>query len=95
VPPAKKALKALKLMLVTLRPSAAPPAGSTRSISNARAHLCTASITPKASAVNKHRKLSTSPSLGLPKPSQRAKLIKVINLYKAACKLQLVYIVLE
>ena len=68
--PVKKAIKqALKLTLVTLTPLAAPLAGSTRSISNTRAYLYTASITPKASAANKRRKLSTPPPLGPPKPS--------------------------
>jgi len=56
-------------MLVTLTPSAAPLAGSTRSISNTRAYLHTASVTPKASTINKRRKLSTPPPLGPPKPS--------------------------
>ena len=68
--PAKKPAKqALKLTLVTLTPSAAPLAGSTRSISNTRARLRTASVTPKASAANKRRKPSTPPPLGPPKPS--------------------------
>ena len=74
VPPAKQALK---LTLVTLTPSAAPPASSTRSciytantapIGNTRAYLHTTSIASKAST-NKRRKLSTPPPLGLPKPS--------------------------
>ena len=73
VPPAKQALKSTP---VTSTPLAAPPAGSTRSrtytanvapVSNTRARLYTASIAPKAS-INKYRKLSTPPSLGLPKP---------------------------
>ena len=77
--PAKKPMKqALKLMLVTLTPSAAPPAGSTCSISNACAYLYTTSITFKAFTVNKYRKLSALPSLGLPKLSEHVKLIKVI-----------------
>jgi hypothetical protein len=45
----------------------APLAGSTRSISNTLAYLRTASVAPKASAVNKRRKLSTPPPLGPPK----------------------------
>ena len=74
VPPAKKAPKkapkqALKSTLATLTPSAAPPAGSTRSVSNTRAHLRTASVAPKASAANKRRKPSAPPPLGPPKPS--------------------------
>ena len=74
VPPAKKAPKkapkqALKLTLATLILLAAPLASSTRSISNTRAYLYTTSIAPKASAVNKHRKLSAPPPLGPPKPS--------------------------
>ena len=48
--------------------SAAPPAGSTRSISNTIAYSCTASVAPKASATNKYKKPSTPPPLGLPKP---------------------------
>ena len=72
--PVKKAIKkaikqALKLTLVTLTPLAASLAGSTCSISNTRAYLYTASITPKASTINKYRKLSTPPPLGPPKPS--------------------------
>jgi len=50
----------------------APLASSTRSISNARSRLYTASVTfkaPKAPTTNKYRKLSTSSSLGLPKSS--------------------------
>ena len=74
MPPAKKALKkalkqALKSTLATLTLLEAPPTSSTRSISNTRAYLYTASITLKASAVNKRRKPSTPPPLGLPKPS--------------------------
>ena len=66
----KKALKqALKSTLVTLTPLAAPPTSSTRSISNTRAYLRTASIAPKASAANKRRKPSAPPPLGPPKPS--------------------------
>ena len=76
--PAKKPAKqALKLMPVMLMLSAAPPAGSTCSISNTRACLCTASVTPEASAANKCRKPSAPPPLGPPKPGQYAKLIKV------------------
>ena len=56
---------------------AAPLADSTCSISNTLAYLRTTSIAPKASAINKRRKLSTPPPLGLSKPSQHAKLIKV------------------
>ena len=78
--PAKKPVKqALKLTPVTLMPSAAPLAGSTRSISNTRACLCTVSVAPEASAVNKRKKLS-APPLGPPKPSQRAKLTKVTRI---------------
>jgi len=57
----------LKLTLVTLTSSAAPPAGSTRSISNTRARSRTASVAPKASAANKRRKPSAPPP-GPPKP---------------------------
>ena len=71
--PAKKPVKkpakqALKLTPATLTLLAAPPAGSTCSISNTHAHLHTANIAPKASAVNKHRKLFNPPPLGPPKP---------------------------
>ncbi|OCK93639.1 uncharacterized protein K441DRAFT_660969 [Cenococcum geophilum 1.58] len=53
--PAKKPAKqALKSTPATLIPLAAPPAGSTRSISNTRACSRTASVVPKASAVNRH-----------------------------------------
>ena len=79
-PTKKPAKQALKSTLATLTPSAAPLASSTRSISNTRAYPRTASVTPKASAVNKCRKPSTPPPLGLPKPSQRAKLIKVTRI---------------
>ena len=73
VVPAKKPVKkpakqALKLMLAILTLSVAPPAGSTRSISNTRACLCTTSVAAKASAVNKCRKLSAPSPLGPPKP---------------------------
>ena len=68
-PVKRPAKQALKLTLVILILLAAPSAGSTRSISNTLAYLRTASITLKDSAINKYRKLSTSPSLGLPKPS--------------------------
>jgi len=79
--PAKKPAKqALKSTLATLTLSAAPPAGSTRSISNTRAYLRTTSVAPKASAVNKRRKPSAPPPLGPPKPGQRAKLIKVTRI---------------
>ena len=71
--PAKQALKSTPAMLT---PSAAPLAGSTRSISNTLARLCTASVAPEASAANKCRKPS-APSPGLPKPGQRAKPTKV------------------
>jgi hypothetical protein len=47
----------------------APLAGSTRSISNTRAYLYSASIAPKASTINKRRKPSTPPPLGPLKPS--------------------------
>ena len=68
--PVKKPVKqALKLTLVTLVLLAAPLASSTRSISNARARLRSASIAPKASTANKRRKPSTPPPLGPPKPS--------------------------
>ena len=53
------------LVILTLL---APLAGSTRFISSTLAYLYTASVTPEASAVNKYRKLSTPPPLGLPKP---------------------------
>ena len=59
---------------------AASLASSTRSISNTRTYLYTASITPKASTINKRRKPSTPPPLGPPKASQRAKLIKVTQI---------------
>ena len=65
-------------MLAILTLLAAPLAGSTRSISNTLTHLCTASVTPKASAINKRRKPFTPPPPPGPlKPSQRAKLTKV------------------
>ena len=85
MPPAKKAPKkaskqALKLTPAILTPSAAPPANSTRSISNTRVCSRTASITPKASTANKRRKPSTPPPLGPPKPGQRAKPIKVTRI---------------
>ena len=68
--PAKKPAKqAFKLTLATLVLLAAPPASSTRSISNARAYLHSTSIAPKASTINKHRKPSAPPPLGPPKPS--------------------------
>jgi len=70
--------QALKLTLITLTPSAAPLAGSTCSISNTLTYLYTASVAPKASAINKHKKPSAPPLLELLKLSQRAKLIKVI-----------------
>ena len=66
-PVKKPAKQALKLTLATLTLLAAPLASSTRSISNIRAYPRTTSITPKASAVNKPRKLSAPPPLGLPK----------------------------
>ena len=47
----------------------APLANSTRLISNTRAYLHTASITPKAFTINKHRKPSTPSSLGPLKPN--------------------------
>jgi len=56
--------QALKSTLATLTPSEAPPAGSTYSISNARAHSHTASITPKAYTANKRKKPFTPPPLG-------------------------------
>ena len=59
----------LKLTLVTLTPLAAPPAGSTRPISNTLARLCIASVTFKAFAANKRKKPFAPPPLGLPKPS--------------------------
>ena len=76
-PVKKPAKQALKLILVTLTPSVAPLAGSACSISNTRACLYTTSVAAKASAVNKCRKLSAPPPLGPPKPSQRAKLMKI------------------
>jgi hypothetical protein len=69
VVPAKQALK---LTLATLTLLAAPLASSTRFISNARAYLYTTGIIPKASkapTVNKRRKPSVPPPLGLPKSS--------------------------
>ena len=60
-----------------LTPLAVPLAGSTCFISNTIACLYTASITPEASAVNKYRKPSVSFPPGLPKPGQRAKLMKI------------------
>ena len=66
---AKKPIKKpVKLTLVILTLLVAPLAGSTRSISNTSACLDTASVTPKASTVNKRRKPSTPP-LRPPKPS--------------------------
>ena len=59
----KPAKQALKLILITLTLLVAPPAVSTRSISNTHAYLYTTSITPKAFTVDKHRKLSTFPLL--------------------------------
>jgi len=56
-------------MLITLTPLAAPPAGSTHSISNTHAYLHTANITFKAFAVNKYKKLFTPPPLKPLKPS--------------------------
>jgi hypothetical protein len=64
-------------MLVILALSAAPPTSSTCFISNTCAYLYTTSVVPKASTANKCRKLSASLPPGLPKPGQRAKLIKV------------------
>ena len=76
--PVKKPVKqALKSMLTILILLAAPPAGSTCSISNTYTHLHTANIAPMASTVNKYRKLFAPPPLGPLKPGQRAKLIKV------------------
>ena len=72
-------------MLVILILLAALSTSSTRSriytanvapVSNTRTCLYTASVTSKASA-NKYRKLSTPPPLGLLKPNQHIKLIKV------------------
>ena len=89
MPPAKKAPKkapekalkqALKLTLVILTLLAAPPANNTRSISNTRIRLYTASVAPKASTANKRRKPFAPPPLGPPKPSQRAKPIKVTRI---------------
>jgi len=66
--PAKKPAKqALKSTPVILPPLAAPSASSTRFISNTRARLHIASVTFKAFATNKCKKLSTPPPLGLPK----------------------------
>ena len=67
-PTKKPAKQALKLTLATLTPSAAPPAGSTRSISNTRAYLYTASIILKASTINRRSKPSAPPPPGPPKP---------------------------
>ena len=80
VVPIKKATKkaAKQLTLITLILLAVPLAGSTRSINNTRAHLYTTSITPKASAINKHRKPSTLHQP--PKPGQRTKLTKVTQI---------------
>jgi len=64
-------------MPVMLTLSITSPAGSTHSINNAHAHSRTASITLKAFTANKCRKPFTPPLLGLPKPSQHAKPIKV------------------
>ena len=82
--PAKKPAKQLakqpaKLTLVILT-LLASLAGSTCSISNTLAYLYTTSVAPKASAANKRRKPSSPPPLGPPKPSQRAKLIKVTQI---------------
>ena len=57
---AKKALKALKSTLATLRPLETPPAGSTRSISDTRAYLYTTSVTFKAFTVNKQKTICFS-----------------------------------
>ena len=79
-PTKKPAKQALKSTLATLTPLAAPPAGRTRSISNALAYSRTASITPKAFTANKHKRLSAPPPLGPLKPSQHIKLIKVTKI---------------
>jgi len=55
-------------MLAILTLLVAPSANSTRSISNARVYLRTASVALKASAINKRRKPSAPPPLGPPKP---------------------------
>ena len=54
--------------------------GSICSVNNARAYLCTTSVAPEASAINKYRKLSTPPPLRLPKPGQHAKPTKVTQI---------------
>ena len=79
--PAKKPAKqALKSTPAILTPSVAPPAGSTRSISNTRARSRTTSVAAKASAVNKRRKPSAPPPPGPPKPGQRAKPTKITQI---------------
>jgi hypothetical protein len=76
--PVKKPIKhALKLILVILMLLAAFLANSTCSISNTLICLYTASVALKASTVNKYKKLSALSPLGLFKPGQPAKLIKV------------------
>ena len=72
--------QALKLIPAMLTPLVTPLAGSTRFISNTLIYLCTTSITPKASTVNKYKKLFSPPPLGLFKFSQRAKPIKVTQI---------------
>ena len=68
--PTKKLAKlALKSTPATLTSSAAPPAGSTRSISNTHAYSRTAGVAPEFSATNKCKKLFTPSPPGLPKPS--------------------------
>ena len=79
VPAKKPAKQALKLTPATLILLTAPLAGNTYSISNTCTYLCTASVTPKASAANKHRK-PFAPPLGPPKPSQHTKLTKVTQI---------------
>jgi len=68
-PTMKPTKQALKLTPVTLTLSAAPLAGSTRSISNTLTHSRIASVAFKAFTANKHKKLSTPPLLRPLKPS--------------------------
>ena len=67
-------------MLAILMLLTAPPASSICFISNTLTYLHTASITPKASAVNKYKKPSAPPPLGLLKPSQHAKPTKITQI---------------
>ena len=56
-------------MLVILILLAASLASSTYFISNTLTYIYTTNVTSKASTINKYKKLSAPPSLGLPKPS--------------------------